>query len=88
MFSLILSIVELAFYTIGNGDPVLGARDSQLHLCFHIRLIEAGKDSETMKNFKLRIDVLIAVGSVSKRMKAHGVSIVRIKITQSYSIPA
>ena len=90
MATIVLFIADLValLNCIADCTPVKRATDDEGHLSLEIRLVEAGEDSEAVESFKLRVKILLVVGSIGESVQTNAVFIVWCEIAELYGVPA
>ena len=85
---LIIADLVALLDSIADRAPVKRATDDEGHLSLEIRLVEAGEDSEAVESFKLRVKILLVVGSIGESVQTNAVFIVWCEIAELYGVPA
>ena len=83
-----LAVLVSLLDAVGNGVPLFGCNDSQLHLGLEVWLIEAGEDPEAVESLKLRVKVLLVILRVGVGVETNLILVVRRQILESHSVPA
>jgi hypothetical protein len=84
----VLGVFISFFDRVRDSFPTLGTSDCKCHLCFEAWLIEHWEYMITMECFKLRVEVLLLVGSVNIWMKTNSVCVVNIEVADLDSVPS
>ena len=73
----LVGLLQLAFAVVTAGVAVYVGY-CELHLGLEARLVKAGKHSETVKCFEIRIKILFGVSAVNERVKTNLICIISI----------
>ena len=87
-FTVLISPLKSSFNTVADSFPVRRTCNYKSHLGFEIWLVKRWKYFITMESFKLSVQILILIRSVSICVKTNSVFIVSIEIFQLHCIPA